>query len=776
MFDNNNQNGTESQGFESQNNSFSESGVENVTKKSGKGKKVAIISGITAAVVVGGGAAAYACSDFVKNQVKLHTMKPENYYAWVWEENSENFAKSVSEGYKKGLDNYGKGQSSSAYLTYDVSDDVKDLLISEVEDMDDDDADTLIDVIENIDSIKVGADIKQKKLLASYAAYAQVNDENIISVEAVQDMDNFDFFIRIPELTEKWIGAELGEYIEDASGELRMIGGDIDYLELYKDILENPEKYLSPDDVEKEISRYVGVWTSTMNNVRLEKKEEIDICDISVNYTVAKVKINEKTADKLALNMLKELKNDEIVKKLVTDKLGLIEKDDYKENIQNLIDELKEEIDDKDYDNKDAVSFKTFIDAKGVIRGFKVDIDDESVFAAFGKDGKEVRGEFYVKNGKEKGVSAELTATESGKKYDGQIDVDIPHTEYDDDWNPTTTFETYTLTFEDFEIVDEEKGYINADISIIIPDIDPIDLEFKSSGKEQEISYNIVFDDTDYGKITFGFSSDNSAKIERPDTDDALIVDFENFEDVDIRSYVSEDEITDWVIDVLEKLGFSDDFIDELIDSLPEDFLDDIGSLGDDWDDDDWDDDDWDYDDDDYDWDYDDDDDYDWDDDDDDYGFNSSSVTGVEVAEGEAYISIDDNDYNYYMGYKTDPLSGNAKNVKISGDGEYTVSVTANSDTFKDYTSKDKANGIYSLELCAYGVEGIGDADVTIKSIKIDGTNVPILQQPVENYSYGDTLDLELYYKNYDDEAVFSGSAVGEWQTIEITFEVKGLK
>lgn len=775
MFDNN-QNGTESQGFESQNNGFyGDSGVENVTKKAGKGKKAAIISGVTAAVVVGGGATAYACSDFVKNQVKLRTMKAENYYAWVCEENAETFAKSVSESYKKGLEDYGKGSSASVYVGYDVSDDVKELFLTEVLGEDyksetDDESQVLIDVVNNIESLKVGADIQQKKLLGSYNAYAQLNGDNILSIEAVQDMENFDFFLRIPELTEKWLGAELGESLNDEiSDELGFYGSNTDYVELYKDILENPEKFLSPEDIETEVKRYVNVWNETVSDVELEKSEEIDICDISVKYTVAEVEINEKLADKLAVNMLKELKNDEIVKKIVTDKLEVMDKSEYKDSIQELIDDLKDEMDDKDYDNDDEITLRTYIDSMGVIRGFEVEAEDEfTVFAAVGKDGDEVRGEVYAKQGKEKSFSAELTATVSDKKFDGQIDIDIPHTEYDDDWNPETTFETYTLSFKDYEVVNEDKGYFNADVSIIIPDIDPIDLEFKSSGKEQEIAYAVKFDGKDYGKVTLGFSSEESAKVEKPDSSNAVMIDLENADDFDITTYVTEDDIKNWALDVCKKLGFSDDMLDELADAFTEGFMDEINGSGSgyDWDDDDdydWDDDDWDWDDDD-------------DDDDDDYSYSYDTYDGVKAADDEAYIRIDDKGYLYYMGYEDDALAGNAKNAKITGDGEYTVSVTTESELFKNRYADEKTDGIYLLEIRANSVEGIGDAEVTVKSIKIDGKDVEIKQQPVSNYSYGNYFDIELYYDGYEEDAVFDAASVGEWKTIEVTFEVKGLK
>lgn len=232
------------------------SGVENVTKAH-KGKKAAIIAGIAAVVVVGGSVTAYACSDYVKNKVKLTTMKPENYYAWVCEENADDFAKSISEMYKKGLDNYDKGSSGSVYVNYDITSDAKDAFLTEIfgeedyTDANDDESKAVIDVVNNIESIKVGADFSQDKTLASYSAYAQLNGDNIISAEAVQDLDAFYFFLRSPELTEKWLGIDRGGAVDDSAM--------TDYLEIYREVLADPSKYLSPEDFETEINRYVGV-------------------------------------------------------------------------------------------------------------------------------------------------------------------------------------------------------------------------------------------------------------------------------------------------------------------------------------------------------------------------------------------------------------------------------------------------------------------------------------------------------------------------------------
>lgn len=746
------------------------SGVENVTKAH-KGKKAAIIAGIAAVVVVGGSATAYACSDYVKNKVKLTTMKPENYYAWVCEENADDFAKSISEMYKKGLDNYDKGSSGSVYVNYDITSDAKDALLTEIfgeedyTDADDDESKAVIDAVNNIESIKVGADFSQDKTLASYSAYAQLNGDNIISAEAVQDLDAFDFFLRSPELTEKWLGIDMDDAVDDSA----MTDSDADYLEIYREVLADPSKYLSPEDFETEINRYVGVWGETIKDVELEKSEEVDICDISVKYTIAEIEIDDKFTDKLAVNMLRELKNDDIAKKLVTDKLGLMEKSDYKDSIQNMIDSLKDKLSDNDYyDDSDAVTLKTYIDAAGKIRGFSAEDDATEVFAVFGKDSDDIRGEIYSKTGDNKGFSVELTAKEEGKgKYSGQIDMELPHEEYDDDtWETTTTMQSYTLTFKDFEIVNEDKGYFNADVSIIVPDMDPIDIDFKSSGKEQEVSYNISFEGKDFGTVTLGFSSEDGAKVEKPDESNAYIINADEIDSFDINDYITRDNVESWAKNVLTKIGFSDDLADDAAKSFTDGLYSELDGEDDYYDD-------WYYDDDDL--DYDDDDDDDWYYDDSDYK-SSSDYDGVTPEDGEAYLYISDAEFDsYYTGYYDDYLAGNAKVAKITGNGEYTVGVTTDSELFREYWQASTPKGFHNIEIKASGIEGAEDSVLTVKSIKINGKEQEIKQQPVSIYNYEDSIDVELFYEGYEEDAVLDVSSIDEWTDFEVTFELSGL-
>lgn len=571
----NNQNGFNPDGF-----TDSVSGVETITKKK-RGKKIAIISGISVAALAGGGAIAYNVSPLVKNQVKLHTSSAKNYYAWVNEENAGDLAKSIADSYSEALDKYEKGTTEKFAVEYKVSDGAKEAFLTEVlgsdyKDEVDEDTQQLLDIVNNIEQLKIGIDGSTKKNLMALNLYGELNNEELVSLDFAGDFDQMALFARIPQLSEQYLGFSFKELLEEEID-------DQTTLETIMDVLNDPASYLSPAELEKEINRYVSVWNKSVSKVKVEKKEEIGIGGIDVNYTVATVKIDEKTAEKIGENFMEALKNDEIIKEIVVEKLGIVDEEEYEKTFEEDeeedidIDEDEDfDLDEEDEDDKDEkeqiVSFSTYIDAKGVIRGFSLsDNSDEKNDIRFiiGKDGKDVRGEFVAITDGNEQFSAILTADESKGSYDGNIDITVHDYDYDfndDDELVVSDGETTNITveFEDFKIVDEEKCYVEGDITLIIPDTDPIELNLESDGKSQTINYNIVIDDTDFGTISLITSTKDGFEADVPSMDDAFEID-ENFENDDIFSYVSEEELVDFVKELLKKIGFSDELAEEII-------------------------------------------------------------------------------------------------------------------------------------------------------------------------------------------------------------------
>lgn len=609
---NNDQNNYENQSL---NEEFSVSGVEPVTKKS-KGKKAAVIGGISAAVLVGGSAAAYGLSDTVKNQVKLRVSSPEKYYAWVTEKNSKTIGETVSEAYKKGLDKYEKGQTVDFKVTFEPTDETKSLLKNELfgdyMDTENEELKSFMDIIDNNDKFSVSANCASKKGNIDADVSFGLNGERIAGADIVGDGDAADYFFRIPELKDQWIGIEYGKMLDDLVEEA---GLDENPASAYKEILKDPESFLSPEDVETEVNKYAAVWSNFASDVEIEKKEEVDICDITVNYTVATVELTEKDAAKLEVEFLKELRDDKVVKDILTDKLDVVDKDEFESSIDDEIEDIKEDLKGDYYDDEEVViSIDTYIDGTGTIRGLKFYNDEGAFNAVMGKDGDSIRGEFSFTEDGEEQFSVKLTAEENHKKYTGDIELtysDVSYNYVDDDYQKEVTPVTVSVLFEDVEIVDEEKGYFNGDFTVNIPDTAPFVISCSADKDGQSVSSDIVIDGTNYGKLTFDYSVDYKADIDIPDKGGAFMIDPENSDDLRFEDYASQDEFSSFMKDILTKAGIDSKYADKYAGSITEAVYDelDYGSIDLDDDDFDFDDDDFDFDDEDL--DLDDEDDYD---------------------------------------------------------------------------------------------------------------------------------------------------------------------
>ena len=718
------------------------SGVDTVKK----GKGGIIAAGVLAGVVAigaGGGIAAYSLSDFVKNQVKLRISKPESYYAWVTEKNSAEFSSSLSTQYREALESVEKGSKSAVSVKWDISDEAKDYLIedafgSDVFDDPDEDVQNVLDVLNDISSAKIGITADSKDTASSGSAYAEVNDNRLLTFEYGSNMDSFNYFFRIPELNEQWLGYEIPEMESDE--EVNEI------LDSYKKMLEDPGSILSPDELEKEIERYVGVWNSSTEEVQIEKKEEVTIGDITVNYTVATVEIDSEKAGDISKSFINSFKEDDILRAVLTDRTGVMTDEEYDSELDDALKELEGDI-----DSDTKVTVKTYIDPKGDIRGVSFIVIDETYDDTMelcfmtGRDGDQIRGEFFTKENGEEEFRIDLTAVENGKKYTGDIDIMV------DD-------ETASIEFTDIETVDEKKGYTNGTVTFIMPDTDPISLTLSSDGSSQKISTEIVVDDMNYGKVTLELAFDEGGAPNVPDKKDAFMVGPET--DFELSDYVTEENVNGFLKNMFASVGFdkaeSEDLADGITGTLFNTYdYDDFGG--------------WDYDDLDDDWDYDgwDDDDQDDSDDDDDWG---DFDFDLDTEPNCAYVYVADKDFGATCFGAYGTLSDGSVDAKIEKNGTYTVSVTAD--------GKVKPNGLTMLCLNIDEMELGGTPEIRITSLKIDGKDIPLTSEP-ETIIERDYVNVLLYadeslYSLFENS--FDGAAIGDWKKIEITFEISGIE
>ena len=149
----------------------------------------------------------------------------------------------------------------------------------------------------------------------------------------------------------------------------------------------------------------------------------------------------------------------------------------------------------------------------------------------------------------------------------------------------------------------------------------------------------------------------------------------------------------------------------------------------------------------------------------------SAPENGVEVAENQAYMYVMDNSMMiYYEGGAEDPLAAGAVNPTITGNGTYTAVVTADTDSYRKI-SDTNPDGIFMLGVEYYGME---DISLEVKSVKIDGKDYPVSIPEDSDFEGSDNL-IYLGMSMDDEEGYMADlSGVGEWKTVEVTFEVTG--
>lgn len=758
------------------------SGVEKAPKKK-TGAKIAAV-GIGAVVLLaGGGVAAYNLSDFVKNKVKLAVLEPEEYYSWVTEKSAAESAETISKSYERYIDALSDGQRSSLSLKYEISDEVRSLLLNEFlgssyESSANDEMQSYIDIINNINSIELGVDSAVKSDIISGTVYGNVNDEKLVSADVAMNYGDLSYYFRVPELTEKWIGMALGDYMESSNNAA---------FDFSKDFTKNPEDFLSAEELEELINKYTAVWCNEIDDVELEKKEKVDIGDITVEYTVITAEIDGKKAYEIADAFLDEASGDKLLKEIVTERIGAVSEEEYDSFFEEAKSSLEAEKDSMTEDDE-TVELITYVDQKGTVRGMSLEVPDEEGKLSYiiGLEDDDVYGEFIFADGSE-GISAVLNAEKNGKTYDGEIEI-----------KNQSGSSILSIEFDDFEIVNEEKCYANGDVRIIVQNIAPISLELSSDGKSQDISVDLDFAGTNYGKLMLSMSEDKADDVSMPDVSGALMIDPENAE-ADLESYVTEEEIADFIKELLVKLGFSEEDSKLIAESAASEIFEPDYDYDYDWDNDDYD---YDWDDDDYDWGND----SDWDGDFDydewqnpDNTPNPDAANAVAAEDGQAYLYVMDYYWDAeYWGYDDDSLAYKAGVATINGNGQYTVSVTADTDGYRFERTGDVKDasklpdGLDYLSVCINDYHNaFVNAVIKVDSVKIDGKSVPITGTNFTTSDSGYETEAVIYCDWYGDiptdarvadgdaskatAAIIDGADIETWTSIEVTFTVSGL-
>ncbi len=484
-----------------------------------------------------------------KNTIKMTVMKPQKYYASVENDNISRQAKEISEQYGKVIEAYNNEKGTS--MDYELSADINPDFL--------DDISTLVDydIPAQFAKIKLNGSTAMKDDKISSDMMLSVNDVKIITLKMLMDSVAEEAYFQVPELTESFFKIPMSEFSDDILDEMDSTGlmgmAYTPTMESYDDTLisDNFEKIfngelLSEKELEELINKYYNIAIENIEDVELEKGEEVEVGGVDAKFNTLTAKITEKDAVKIAQAILKEMKKDDVIIDAMVE-LEVCTEDEYKAFIEEGITELKDSTGDKN----NFIKLITYVDSKGIICGRELEvyedkekIDDFELYYIAAKDGKDIAFEMVL--GVEGATfSIELDGEEEAKEtYSGDIKVEAV---IGNSWDEESQPYSFNIKFEDYNVANEEKGYINGKFTLDLV-VTKFTVDFKSDGDKQEVSVEIP----DYATIKLTYSESKPEDITMP-SDSEDIYDLTN--DEDLTRLMEEIDFEAFIATLGENLG-----------------------------------------------------------------------------------------------------------------------------------------------------------------------------------------------------------------------------
>ncbi len=577
-------------------------GADGTVAVAKKKSKLPLAIGGAVLGVAGVGALLFAFVAPVKNWVKITFMKPEKYFASVEEQAFSEYSATLSETYGGMVNTInGEGTTVSYGVELTVGDKFMEILQEEAaangEEIPEFTFESLgIDMSAASDSEKGGIN-----------AGITLNGESVISANAVYDMAEQMFYLQVPELSQAYLTASIGEYIEEYSAEMGIDAAEFD-----------TEALISEEDMKRIIEDYANIVYSSIETVEIAKNEEIDVAGKDFSFNIMEFELNEEELLEIVLEVLETAADDDAIADMVNG-LGY----EYDDVIDSAIESVETALDDTNDEN--YIVGRIYVDARGEIMGreYTVYSDDEETgifYYIIGADGDDLCVEAVMEADGEEVMNVEVSRIgeelEGSAVADGEEILTIEGTYESEAYSGTVTLitpedeeygiegEEVEIGFENLKTTGENDEYLTGTIFIEVPEddedaaelieygVERIELVFESDGKVQDVSFVIG----ELLSITVSAGVQEGADIDIPSDGDMYDMETE------LEAYLETVDYTPAVQKVLELLGLDDEYTaEEIVTQLEEamtasgdDYYDDWEE---DWDDEDWDDDDWDDDD-----------------------------------------------------------------------------------------------------------------------------------------------------------------------------------
>lgn len=377
-------------------------------EKKGKGGLVAgIVIAAVAVVAVVVGVAVFA-RDRVGNMMHAAFDSPKEYYEYVEKKKITALSKNMEEGYVSNIIEKLDVAEFSAMETIKIKLGSRG---KEFVNM----AKTLGVDLSWLDSVGITYTGSQKDDKLSVSVVPTLNDVKLLTAKMLMDTKKGAFFIQLPELSEKYLGMELGDDYEDMMENFNEVFGTFEKM---------IKSYPSPEKMEELALKYYQIIMDQVEEME-KTKAKLEVDDVTQECTLLTMDLRTKDVQKILTAVLKELSKDKEVKKMMMDLFDAMDSEyiDSEEMYEDFLDGIDDALDNVEDVEIDRFVMEIYLDKSGEVIGrsvtVKVDGEEVTIKAFWPKKDDKTGLEFSLKTPDSK-ASFVGTAKEKNGRHSGE--------------------------------------------------------------------------------------------------------------------------------------------------------------------------------------------------------------------------------------------------------------------------------------------------------------------------------------------------------------------
>lgn len=520
--------------------------------KPGGHKKKVLLSVLAAAAGV---AVVAVVAVFGMNFFRRTFSSPEKYFRYTTEKYMKEQAGTIASGYDRLIrENYNvSNKSINAELTVRLGDGGRDFLESaaayaDLEEFED------LGWLEQV-SVETEFSVKDKVMSGNLAL--KLGEDELLSGNGIADMGDETAYFQVPALSDKYIGVDLDEVIE----ELAYYMEDGDIIAYFDNLYACcPDK----EAVEKLLYQYGTLAVSCIDEVE-KSKETISAGNVSQKCTALQTVIRSKTLQNMTKTVLREMKEDEELRQIMKNLSKIEGAEDLYDEYRDLLSEADDLADDIDLSDK--IVLTTYVNNKSEIIGVEMKAGDVRLYYAVLRKGKDIGCE-VVCDIDDEGFRLEGNGTVSGSKVNMDFELRIE-----------TYYGTERVEFqvEDFDAAAAAQGNLKGSIILPLEELEDLldlngqipgdyilEVSFDTGGQSGNVDIRLLEDKEEIVSVGLRKETGSAKSIEIPKNRDVIMV-----EDVyDLEDWLDTID-ADQLIKNLKNAGIPRDITDEI-----EDFVD----------------------------------------------------------------------------------------------------------------------------------------------------------------------------------------------------------